>query len=188
MCFLCSFWPVQCTGLVRSFGPLKSWLLLVTQEEMTELWRGIEQSQLGLHVKGGRDGLLPLRNSTGATPVTHSDSALGTAEEYVNLSRRSWIHQDFKGAALCLSNPTSRNLTNRELYTTVKKQAQQVCPELFMMANNDKNGTIHKKDPLRRPRHKAQLLLSTEALGALRPVLSPEVPGFHTCLCAHCSG
>lgn len=73
---------------IRSFGPLKSWLLLVTQEEMTELWRGIEQSQPGLHVKRGTDLLWPLTSSDGAIPMINGDSALGTAEEYVNLSRR----------------------------------------------------------------------------------------------------
>lgn len=77
--------------------------------------------------------------------ASDSDSALGTAGERVNLSRRQWgMHQDVKGSVLCLSNPTSRNITKRELSATVKKQAQEVCPELFLLATNDNNLTVHQ--------------------------------------------
>lgn len=74
------------------------------------------------------------------------------------------MHQDVKGAALCLSDPTSRNLTKRERYTAVTNK-HSVCPESFLPADNDenlsasrygaiKNGTVHGKDSLSRPNTK----------------------------------
>lgn len=61
------------------------------------------------------------------------------------------MHQDFKGAALCLSNPTFRNLTKRELYTTVTKQAQGSVLS-FYAGTNDENLTVRQQVWHRRKR------------------------------------
>lgn len=85
----------------------------------------------------------------------NSDSALGTARKQVKPSGRQRMHQDFKGAALCLSNPTFRNLTKRELYTTVTKQTQGSVLSFYAGTTSRygtvESGTIHRKDPVSRP-------------------------------------
>lgn len=123
VCFLSSFWPVQCTRVELApfshWSPGFCWSPKKRGQNPGEGSHNLSQACMQNKAQTCFSLWEAQPRQVRQGEASDNDSALGTAGEQVKPSRRHWMHQDFKGVALCLSDLPSRNLTNRQLYTTV---------------------------------------------------------------------